>query len=407
MEDRGAHVHVTPASEHAGQLLLWSRVAVAAAILKSSAAGASGREQAETLAGQLQKQDQSWRQQAEELQLEVLRLRQEVVRIQSGSSWAGLTGGADPEGGARAPNPPSGPHSLQLYDSDQSMTQDLELPDLQPQHVTQNLPSPPADPRQRVFLPHFHFLQALSSLKRLSRSEGARDSWWLEPDGGSLLVETVVQLLDAVVLVTQDSVLRTPSDLILVACQDSVKTLDLLCCRLLQSEDLRKRVQDVLQQLTSTLLDTDHSSQLEAAEVLVQCLTVLGRSSMAGSFLIRHLLSQVSAVANRLWRMLQDASDLDTFPADQYQNSCYLFQVLEQLLQSPKLRHLGRTGPELPQFLRHLEHRVFWMSEEFPLFSLYMWRMRLWLTCGDRAFQEEAAHISGAVTSAGCGGDRI
>ncbi|XP_053736601.1 meiosis-specific protein MEI4 isoform X2 [Synchiropus splendidus] len=363
MEDRGAHVHVTPASEHAGQLLLWSRVAVAAAILKSSAAGASGREQAETLAGQLQKQDQSWRQQAEELQLEVLRLRQEVVRIQSGSSWAGLTGGADPEGGARAPNPPSGPHSLQLYDSDQSMTQDLELPDLQPQHVTQNLPSPPADPRQRVFLPHFHFLQALSSLKRLSRSEGARDSWWLEPDGGSLLVETVVQLLDAVVLVTQDSVLRTPSDLILVACQDSVKTLDLLCCRLLQSEDLRKRVQDVLQQLTSTLLDTDHSSQ--------------------------------------------DASDLDTFPADQYQNSCYLFQVLEQLLQSPKLRHLGRTGPELPQFLRHLEHRVFWMSEEFPLFSLYMWRMRLWLTCGDRAFQEEAAHISGAVTSAGCGGDRI
>ncbi|KAM9798276.1 meiosis-specific protein MEI4 [Neosynchiropus ocellatus] len=382
-----------PGSGHPGRRHLWARVALAAALIKGRAAGASGREHAETWADLLKKQDESWRNRAEELQLEVLRLRQEVVRVQA-RSWtasAGVTDAADPENRPTTPNLPSGPNSPELFESDLSVTPDLELPDGQaaqrpdPPHLNQNLPSSRAEPRQRMLLPHVQLLQALTSLSRISSCEGALDSWWPEPDGGPVLVETVVQLLESVAAVTQGSALLTPSDLILTACRASTETLDLLCCRRLQSEDLMRRVRDVLRQLTSTLLDTDHSSQLEAAEVLVQCLTVLGRSSVTGSFLVGHLLSQVSAVADRLWRILQDASDPDTFPVDQYQNSCYLFQVLEQLLQqSPELRHLGGSGSEPARVLRQLERRVLWMSEEFPLFSIYMWRIGRSLACPDR-----------------------
>lgn len=45
--------------------------------------------------------------------------------------------------------------------------------------------------------------------------------------------------------------------------------------------------------------------QLQAADELTDCLLALGRSSAARSFLIRHILSQISSVANQLLQACQ------------------------------------------------------------------------------------------------------
>lgn len=56
-----------------------AKVALAVAIIKSKPQGMSGREYAEALACKLRSQDESWKEKAQRLQQELLRLRQEVL----------------------------------------------------------------------------------------------------------------------------------------------------------------------------------------------------------------------------------------------------------------------------------------------------------------------------------------
>lgn len=59
------------------------------------------------------------------------------------------------------------------------------------------------------------------------------------------------------------------------------------------------------------------------------------------------------------------------FPVDQYQNSFYLFGVLDELLQKAEVPF--RVEAEHVGVLRDLERRVFLLSQEFPLFSIRVW----------------------------------
>lgn len=54
------------------------------------------------------------------------------------------------------------------------------------------------------------------------------------------------------------------------------------------------------------ICSVDFSSHLvQTSEQLVQCLLTLGQSNMSRSFLIGHLLSQISTEANQLWTISQ------------------------------------------------------------------------------------------------------
>lgn len=72
---------------------------------------------------------------------------------------------------------------------------------------------------------------------------------------------------------------------------------------------------------------------------------------------------------------MQDGCLLDRFPVGPYQNSCCLFGVLEELLQRPEVACRVEVGSEQAGFLSHVERRVFLLSDEFPLFSVRMWRL--------------------------------
>lgn len=73
-------------ASHAHWLLTKVRVAMALAVIKSRLPGMSGREHAEALSRQLTGRDDGLRRKVQELQQEVLRLRQEVVMSRATSA---------------------------------------------------------------------------------------------------------------------------------------------------------------------------------------------------------------------------------------------------------------------------------------------------------------------------------
>lgn len=93
----------------------------------------------------------------------------------------------------------------------------------------------------------------------------------------------------------------------------------------------------------------------------------------------------------------QESSVLDTFPLDQYQNSCYLFWILEELLRKSKTPCRVDVGSEQMGFLSHLEQHVFLLSDEFPLFSICMWRIGSLLTSSENKMPQSASDQTGPV----------
>ncbi|KAM8831467.1 meiosis-specific protein MEI4 isoform 1-T2 [Spinachia spinachia] len=363
-----------------------ARVALALAVIKRRPAGSSGRRHAEDLSRRLRARDGSWQQVARGLQQEVLRLQQEVLlsrvtsRLQSGARAAG---GDDTSDDA----------SQDLFEShggDSPPGRGSETPDLLPPAFGAPRPPPPSGlplrPRGEPSYPHACFLQSLCALQRVDHGGRGLEPLWFGPGGASssVLPDSVCQLLDCVM-----AACRTPPPLgrgdgVLRACRVVARATDLFCSQRRPSLEFRGRVEESLTELMALLLHSSHLSGLGYAEKLVECLVALGGSNMSKSFVIRHLLSLLGSLANRLWQIFQAQEDWapDGFPVDQYQNSCYLFWVLEELLQSCE-------GPCRVEVWSELtEQRIFLLSHEFPLFSICWWRLRCLLTSSDRSASE-------------------
>uniref|UniRef100_A0A3Q3KYY7 Meiosis-specific, MEI4 homolog (S. cerevisiae) n=1 Tax=Mastacembelus armatus TaxID=205130 RepID=A0A3Q3KYY7_9TELE len=356
------------------------KIALAVGVIKSRPPGMSGREHAEALACRLQSQEESWKDRAQRLQQEVLRLRQELLltRVTSDAKSSTETAGR--------------PFSIVLHSTEPQLNSDSETPELFLQDP-QSAITPPSPTTHSSFPagplhPHVQFLQALCALQRVGGNSRSLEALWFSPggDAGSVLVDSVCQLLDSVVTVFRDPSSLGPRDFVLQACQVAGQAMDLLCSERLPTVELKRRVEESLKELTGMLLITEivfFQPQLEAAEKLMECLITLGSGTMSKSFLIRHVLSHISALADRLWQASQDSSGLDQFPVDQYQNACRLFWILEELVQKSKVPCGAHVGSEQMGFLTDLEQRVFLLSDEFPLFSIGMWRIRGLLTSPD------------------------
>uniref|UniRef100_A0A3B4YZ80 Meiosis-specific, MEI4 homolog (S. cerevisiae) n=1 Tax=Seriola lalandi dorsalis TaxID=1841481 RepID=A0A3B4YZ80_SERLL len=321
--------------------------AVAVAIIKNTPVGMSGRENAESLACKLRSQDESWKRKAQGLQEEVLRLRQEMLIGRVTSDTKSHDGAVE------------------------EVSQDLfgpgcdsetpELLQLDPQPAA-SVPQHHGTPQETVLHPHVQFLQSLCALHRVEGNSRGLESLWFSPDEdtGSVLTDSVCQLLDSVVAACRDPPPLGPRDLVLQACQVAARAMDLFCSQRLPSAEFVRRVGESLRELTGMLLH--HSNQPSRVsngvhrDGMFACLTLQG----------------------------QEDSGLDTFPVDQYQNSCYLFWIVEELLQKSKVPCRVEVESEQTGFLSHLEQRVFLLSDEFPLFSIYMWRIGGLLTCSDR-----------------------
>ncbi|XP_077366080.1 meiosis-specific protein MEI4 isoform X2 [Festucalex cinctus] len=297
-------------------------VAVAMSAIRSKPEGASVRQHVEALAARLRERDETWRSKAEELQLEVLGLRRALL-VATATASAGHE---------------RGPGS----DSD---TPELFQPVPPPPQVS---PNQQRDARQRAGLPHERILHSLCAIQR------AADLPPLGPGGdGDISEDVLCELLDALAAAFGERSLGGGAgQLALKACHAFASSPATPTAR------LTSRLKASLRELTATLL---HAGRRQpTVDLLAECLAALGRSRMAKSFLVAHILSQENAGVERI-------------PVDEYHNALRLLTILEDLLSDSSRRQEVKW--EQTESLRHLEQQVFALSHEFPLFAVTVWRV--------------------------------
>lgn len=142
---------------------------------------------------------------------------------------------------------------------------DSETPELLPSMPFQRSADAPR-PQERPLeaLPHVGFLQALCALQRVREDDRGLEPLWFHPDGeaGSLLEDSVCQLLASVVKACKDPPPLGPSDLGLQACRVVAQATDLCCSQRPPSAEFRRRVESWLEELTEMLLHHDLFSQV-------------------------------------------------------------------------------------------------------------------------------------------------
>ncbi|XP_061559652.1 meiosis-specific protein MEI4 isoform X2 [Phycodurus eques] len=316
-------------------------VAVAMSVIRRRPAGASVGRYVQTLAARLREGEQTWRSKAELLQQEVLGLRQALlVATATESTGTDVTTESDSDT----------PELLQLVPAQQ------QLPSNQQQAA-----------QRRAGLRHEHFLHSFCAFQRA-------DPPWLGPgrdtDTAEVSADAPCRLLDTLVATFRErSLVGGAGQLALKACQASARAMDLFTSRGAPSARLTTQLQASLRELTAILL---HASQHPTVDVLASCLAALGRSRIAKSFLVGHILSEVSVLADALCCAIQENASVHKIPVDEYHNALRLLTILEELLSDSRA---SRRKSEQAESLQYLEQQTFTLSQEFPLFAVSMWRV--------------------------------
>ncbi|CAB1340386.1 unnamed protein product [Coregonus sp. 'balchen'] len=341
-----------------------AKLVVAVAIIKSKPPGRSGRRHAEHLANTLSSQTEAWKTKAQKLQEEVLRMRQELLLTQMLSkpkNTSGTEAGGDDFKDLLSQDL-MGPGLVKdLLNSDMDSgygmenntetllpTQDSAEPSAQPAFPTVDT-TPPQIPfsslceagsRGKAMLLHMQFLQSLCGLNRLEGEAMSVEAGGFSLDKDrSVVADSVCQLLSCVVSASRDVRLLPPHSLLLQACRVVAQAVDHWLSHRQPSLLFVTGMEDSLKQLTDVLL----------------CNGQLNRG--------------------------ESSNGPGQFDMSLYENSFYLFWLLEQLLQV-RQGPPGATGgtghhwsPEQKALLGRLEHSVLLLSDDFPLYALYMWRI--------------------------------
>ncbi|CAB1440462.1 unnamed protein product [Pleuronectes platessa] len=254
----------------------------------------SGREHAEALGCRLRSRDHSWREEAQELQQEVLRLRQELLINKVTSVARSATEAAEFRGGLRQLHRLFA-EAFSHDAADEATSQDLfgpsqpqpdcdsETPELF-QEDLQPAASPPQPPtasslHERAMHPHVHFLQSLCALHRVAGDQRGLEALWFSPDGGagSVLADSVCQLLHSVTVACRDPPPLGPCDLVLQACQVLARAMDLFCSQRLPSAEFMSRVEGSLTDMTAMLLH-NQPCRLHTGRMSYPAQTAAGRT---------------------------------------------------------------------------------------------------------------------------------
>lgn len=158
-------------------------------------------------------------------------------------------------------------HSAALQPGCDSETPELMLHDSPPAIASPYPPVPSSfhvGPQGIAMHPNMQFLLSLCALHRVGGTNKGLETLWFSPDGdaGSLLVDSVCQLLDSVVTVCRDPPPLGPHDLVPQACQVAAQAMDLFCSQRLPSVEFKKRVEESLRELTAMLLGSNQPSRV-------------------------------------------------------------------------------------------------------------------------------------------------
>ncbi|XP_031437934.1 meiosis-specific protein MEI4 isoform X2 [Clupea harengus] len=234
-----------------------------------------------------------------------------------------------------------------------------------PTHPRQpHFPQLSTDPRESALLSHMQFLQNLCGLRNV-------DARGLSLDGhGSVVWDSVCQLLGSLAPASRDDPCHVQQALLLQASQVVVQAVEEWRAHCKPPGPFLSQAEDCLKKLTDHLLSNSKLNRFPWQECLSDCLIRLGGSATLRPALLRLLLAHINHLADHLWHTCQETASTSVAPleVERYENSFYLFWVLEQVL-----RDGGAS--ELSEAQGQLERQVVRLADEYPLFSLYLWRI--------------------------------
>ncbi|KAI7800078.1 meiosis-specific protein MEI4-like, partial [Triplophysa rosa] len=353
-----------------------SRLTVAVAIIKSRPSEGV-RHFTESLSKTLKQQDEGWKSKARGLQEDLLRLRQELILTRSLLK------------AERRAGPPDGQQVVERLHQDD--TQHLKSVDITSHSgEAPRLPLTPPNsqnvilqgrswPQDCGLVKHMRFLQYLSGLRRDYGPSLCVD------DDDEVVWNSVVQLLDCVLEVFRQAHVGQPvhhPELLRHATQVMAQTLGGGKTDRWPSLERFSRVEDLLKEMICLLLTSHQVNEFSVKALMSECLMTLGESRGVRAALVKILMSHIVQLAQHLWDICQSSSDhqMDWI---RYENSFYVFWLLEQLS--------ADAGVE-QELISQLEAGAFSLSDEFPLFSLYMWRIGgLYRTTGMRPDETECS----------------
>ncbi|XP_061214370.1 meiosis-specific protein MEI4 isoform X2 [Neopsephotus bourkii] len=357
-----------------------SKLALAFAIIHSKPPGKSCKEYTEHLAQTVSKRDFGWKLKVEVLEAEVLRLRQELLLnkicpvfcLENGKPDASAETLLDRD----CINPVS--YSSQLEDSGCDVSNDYAFNSLgiasdfhQSEHnvdtskcLLERVPplSLCSTSKEKSLTAPVQFLQHLLEIRKLSE-EGILQADFTELENDSFTIRnSVSQLLDGLTVFynspkfpVSDFLTEAVSVLISFITNNKLSNHVLKKCF--------KKLEEFKKNLIQIILRNSNVNRFQALHAVSHTLVLLGRNNILRNSLISLLLSEIQAM----------------YDITQYENIFPLCMILEQLLQNEteenNISGTNYDGEEKINFLENLDQIILCLSDEFPLFSLFLWRV--------------------------------
>ncbi|KAM4786117.1 meiosis-specific protein MEI4 [Cyanocitta cristata] len=377
-----------------------SKLALAFAIIHSKPPGKSSKEYIEYLAKTVSEQDFGWKWKVEVLEAEVLRLRQELLLNRISPRFCLENRKQDTSAetllGRESINPTS--YSSQLEDSGCDVCNDSAFDSLgiasdfhQSEHNVNTSKHwlervPPLNlcrsSKEQSLTAPVQFLQCLLEIRKLSEG-GILQADFSELENDSFTIwNSVSQLLDGLTVFYKSPKFPAPSFL-----TEGVSVLiSLITDTKLSNHVLKKcfkKMEEFKKNLIQIILRNRSVNRFQALHSVSQTLGLLGRNNILRNSLISLLLLEVRQFAEQLLQAHQVQSVYDI---TQYENIFLLCMILEQLLQNEtqesNISSSDYGGEEKIKFLKNLDQIILHLSDEFPLFSLYLWRVSVLLNSG-------------------------
>uniref|UniRef100_A0A8C9UB86 Meiotic double-stranded break formation protein 4 n=1 Tax=Serinus canaria TaxID=9135 RepID=A0A8C9UB86_SERCA len=343
-----------------------SKLALAFAIIHSKPPGKSSKEYTEYLARTVSEQDFGWKWKVEVLEAEVLRLRQEL-----------LLNRISPRFCLENSN-----YLSQLEDSGCDVCNDSQNVNTS-KHWLERVP--PLNlchtSKEQSLTAPVHFLQCLLEIRKLSEG-GILQADFSELESDSFTIcNSVSQLLDGLTFFYNSPKFPAPSFVTEGVCV----LLSLITDTKLSNHVLKKcfkKLEEFKKNLIQIILRNTSVNRFQALHSVSETLGLLGRNNILRNSLISLLLSRIRQFAEQLLQAHQAQSVYDI---TQYENIFLLCMILEQLLQNETEESNISSldyGKEKIKFLKNLDQVILHLSDEFPLFSLYLWRVSVLLNSG-------------------------
>ncbi|XP_011363223.1 meiosis-specific protein MEI4 [Pteropus vampyrus] len=374
--------------DHQAWFLRTSKLALALAIIRSKPADKSSREYTEHLARVVSGRESKWRSKVEALEAEVLQLRQKLVLS---GICSGLFKSGDLSSQLQAQKPGSSENTLTVLEDsgcDLSSEQKTEPAEMS-QHLGESFTPIPFLPlpivKRHCATPenplssHMQFLQHLLELKNWIESRSLKTDLSHFENNSSTVSDSVFQLLDGLI-----TFYREPKFPFSSFWTEAVNTLARLISDYNLSNHILKKCSKKLEEFEKTLLQiilrNNHINRFQVQHYVSQSLVTLGSCSLLRKSIISLLLSEVNRFTDDLRAINQVQASYDV---TRYENIFSFFWILEQLLQKENeegsTSSIGHDDQEIKKFLQKHDEAIFQLSDSFPLFTFYLWRLRILL----------------------------